>query len=106
MRRLSLVAMLAMGLLGGAVGCDGGKSDYKKADDLKKAPAVHDDHGHGEKGPHGGSIVKLGEKEFHAEVVLDHDAHVLRVFVLGKDAKTAAASALTQKTKTKAKVKK
>lgn len=96
MRRISLVAMLAMGLLGGAVGCDGGKSDYKKADDLKKAPAVHDDHGHGEKGPHGGSIVELGEEEFHAEIVLDHDAHILRVFVLGKDAKTAEPIAATE----------
>lgn len=100
MRRISLVAMLAIGLLG-AVGCDGGKSDYKKADDLKKAPAVHDEHGHdehghGEKGPHGGSIVELGEEEFHAEVVLDHDAHALRVFVLGKDAKTAAPTTATE----------
>lgn len=96
MRRISLVAMLAMGLLGGAVGCDGAKSDYKKADDLKKAPAVHDDHGHGEKGPHGGSIVELGEEEFHAEIVLDHDAHALRVFVLGKDAKTAEPTSATE----------
>ena len=96
MRRISMVAMLAMGLLGGAVGCDGGKSDYNKADDLKKAPAVHDEHGHGEKGPHGGSIVELGNEEFHAEIVLDHDAHVLRVFVLGKDAKTAAPTAATE----------
>lgn len=96
MRRFSLVAMLMMGLLGGAVGCGGGASDYKKADDLKKAPALHDEHGHGEKGPHGGSLVELGADEFHAEVVLDHDAHTLRVFVLGKDAKTAVPTAATE----------
>ena len=99
MRRISLVAMLAMGLLGGAVGCDGGKSDYKKADDLKKAPAVHEehsDHGHDAKGPHGGSLVELGADEFHAEIVLDHDAHALRVFVLGKDAKTAEPTTATE----------
>ena len=96
MRRISLVAMLAMGLLGGALGCDGAKSDYKKADDLKKAPAVHDDHAHGEKGPHGGSIVELGKEEFHAEIVLDHDAHTLRVFVLAKDAKTAHPTSATE----------
>ena len=103
MRRISLVAMLAMGLLGGAVGCDGGKSDYKKADDLKKAPAAHEEHGehgHGEKGPHGGSLVELGADEFHAEVVLDHDAHTLRVFVLGKDAKTAEPTTATEITVT------
>ncbi len=97
MQRFSVVAMCVIsvaGLLGGVVGCDGGKSDYKKADEIKKAPAVHDDHGHShggsEKGPHGGSIVELGAEEFHAEVVLDHDAHALRVFLLGPDAKTAA----------------
>ncbi len=96
MRRISLVAMLVMGLLGGAVGCDGGKSGYKTADDLKKAPAVHDEHGHDAKGPHGGSLIELGADEYHAELVLDHDAHALRVFVLGGDAKTAVPTAATE----------
>ena len=98
MRRISLVAMLTMGLLGGAVGCDGGKSDYKKADDLKKAPAAHDEHEHGHdaKGPHGGSLIELGADEYHAELVLDHDAHALRVFVLGSDAKTDVPTTATE----------
>lgn len=96
MRRLTWVSMAALGLFGAVIGCDGGKSDYKKADDLKKAPALHDEHEHGAKGPHGGSLVELGDEEFHAEVVLDHDAHALRVFVLGKDAKTASPTAATE----------
>jgi hypothetical protein len=98
MRRISLATMIAVGLLGGAIGCGGGSSDYKKADDLKKAPAhdEHDEHGHGAKGPHGGSLVELGADEYHAEVVLDHDTHTVRVFVLGKDAKTAEPTAATE----------
>ena len=101
MRRFSVAAMCMMsmaGLLGGVVGCDSGKSDYKKADEIKKAPAAHDehDHDHGAKGPHGGSLVELGAEQYHAEIVLDHDAHVLRVFLLGPDAKTAAPVAATE----------
>ncbi len=99
MQRFSVAPMCVMsvvGLLGGMIGCDGGKADYKKAGEIKKAPAVHDEHGHGEKGPHGGSIVELGAEEFHAEVVLDHDAHALRVFLLGPDAKTAAPTTATE----------
>ncbi len=101
MRRFSVAAMCLMsvaGLLGGVVGCDSGKSDYKKADEIKKAPAAHDehDHDHGAKGPHGGSLVELGAEQYHAEIVLDHDAHALRVFLLGPDAKTAASVAVTE----------
>jgi len=89
MLRFAFLTMLSSSLIFG-IGCNGGSSDYKKTAELKKAPA-HDehDHGHGAKGPHGGSLVELGEEEYHAEVVVDHDAHALRVFVLGKDAKTA-----------------
>jgi hypothetical protein len=90
MERFTLAALISGGLLLGGIGCSDGKSDYKKTGDLKKAPAVHDEHDHGAKGPHGGSIVELGDEEYHAEVVVDADAHTLRVFVLGKDAKTAS----------------
>jgi hypothetical protein len=90
MERFTLAALISGGLLIGGIGCSDGKSDYKKTGDLKKAPAVHEEHDHGAKGPHGGSIVELGDEEYHAEVVVDADAHTLRVFVLGKDAKTAS----------------
>lgn len=89
MARIGIVAALSCSVIMG-VGCGGGNSDYKKSSELKKAPAVHEHHDHGHaKGPHGGSLVELGAEEYHAEVVLDHDAHALRVFILGKDAKTA-----------------
>ena len=87
MVRFSLIASLALGLTFGGFGCNG-KSDYKSVADVKKAPPLPD-HGHGEKGPHGGGIVELGDEEYHAEIVVDHATESVAVFVLGKDAKTA-----------------
>lgn len=102
MRRFTLLTLLSSGLLIGGIGCSGGKSDYKKPSELTKAPPAHDhghDHGH-EKGPHGGSLVELGKEEFHAEVLVDHDAHSLKVFVLGKDAKSAVPTSAKEVTLT------
>ncbi len=86
-RRIALVAAFGMML----AGCgDGG--NYKAAKDLP--PAGHDEHGHshGEHahGPHGGELVELGKEEFHAELVVDDLDHVIKVYLLGPDAKTAA----------------
>lgn len=100
MQRFMLPTLVCSGLIVSGIGCNGGSSDYKKTTELKKAPEVHDEHEHGAKGPHGGSLVELGAEEFHAEVVLDHDAHAIRVFVLGKDAKTATPTAATELTLT------
>jgi hypothetical protein len=100
MQRFTLLTVLSSGLILGGLGCSGGSSDYKKTTELKKAPAVHEHHDHGAKGPHGGSIVELGDEEFHGEVVLDHDTHTLRVFVMGKDAKTAAPTSAKEVTLT------
>lgn len=88
MRRITLSTLLAIGVMSCGIGCPANNSEFKKSSELKKAPAVHD-HEHGAKGPHGGSLVELGEEEYHAEVLVDHDAHVVRVYVLGKDAKSA-----------------
>ena len=96
MQRFTLLTVLSSGLILGGIGCSGGSTDYKKTTDLKKAPAVPHAHEHGAKGPHGGSLVELGDEEFHGEVVLDHDAHTVRVFLMGKDAKTAAPTTATE----------
>jgi len=101
MQRYTLVAMLSGGLILGSIGCSGGKSDYKKTTELKKAPAAKEHaHEHGAKGPHGGGLIELGEEEFHGEVVVDHDDHAVRVFLLGKDAKTAATTTAKEVTLT------
>jgi len=87
-------------LLAGSVfssGCGQPKSDYKATQDLKKAGTSDHDHDHSSHqgghthygaGPHGGSIIELGGDDFHAELVLDHAAHALRIFLLTSDAKT------------------
>ena len=89
MTRFAFVACTAIGVACGAIGCNNA-SEYKKVSEVKTAAPV-DDHDHGAKGPHGGGIVELGEDEYHAEVVVDHDSHAVIVYVLGKDAKTAEA---------------
>lgn len=85
------------------VGCnDSGGGGYKTAAEAKggaktaakgKDDHGHDhDHGHGhsEPGPHKGTLIEIGEDEFHAELVVDHDAHAVRIYLLGADAKTAS----------------
>jgi hypothetical protein len=73
----------------GFIGCGGPSPEYKPAKDI---PTVaHDEHHHEHaEGPHHGTVVELGEEEFHAEIVVDDKAHALRVYLLGPDAKTDA----------------
>ena len=85
---------MAVALTFVAIGCIG-KTDYKPVAEVKKAAPLPD-HEHGEKGPHGGGIVELGDEEYHAEIVIDHDSHAVAVYVLGKDAKTAEQVAATE----------
>lgn len=96
MIRVNLIVVLAAGFACGAVGC-GNSSDYKPVEAVKKANPLPD-HEHGAKGPHGGGIVELGEDEYHAEIVVDHDSHALILYVLGKDAKTAVPVEATEMT--------
>lgn len=62
--------------------------------------AAHDDHGHDHDahahGPHEGELVELGGGKFHGEVVHQHDDHLVIVYLLGGDAKTAAPVAATE----------
>ena len=46
-----------------------------------------DDH-HGEKGPRGGHLIELGrDHSFHAELVDDHDAGTISIYIMDKDLK-------------------
>lgn len=85
----------AMGVSTGLfLGCGGGE-EFKTHTELP--PPSHDhDHDHGKPGPHGGSLVELGEEEYHAELLIDHDAHVVRVYLLDKEGKTAVPTAATE----------
>lgn len=44
-------------------------------------------HAH-EKGPHKGSLIELGEEEYHAELVHDEKTGTVTIYLLGADAKT------------------
>ena len=80
MVRFRRFACLALVLTFSGFGCNG-KSDYKTVANVKQAPPLPD-HGHSEKGPHGGGIVELGDEEYHAEIVVDHDTESVAVYVL------------------------
>jgi hypothetical protein len=99
---LFTVAKLGLVLALLQVGCnDSGGGGYKTAAEAKGGAKTaakgkddhghgHGDHGHGEPGPHKGTLIEIGEDEFHAELVVDHDAHAVRIYLLGADAKTAS----------------
>ena len=50
-------------------------------------PETEDAHGHPSEGPHNGTLVELGNEEFHVEIV--HDAESVTVYVLDAAAKVA-----------------
>lgn len=93
------IAGFALGLI--SAGCEPQGGNFKTASQIKQENQAagkadsHDDHDHGA-GPHGGSIVELGDEEYHAEVVVDGKAHALKVYLFGKDAKTAAPISATE----------
>lgn len=94
MVRFCMLVSLAVGFACFTLGCDG---NAQKVTDVKKAPpAPAHDHDHGAKGPHGGGIIELGEEEYHAELVVEHDSHSIALYVLGKDAKSPEQVAATE----------
>ena len=49
--------------------------------------AGHDEHA--TKGPHGGSLIELGEEEYHAELVHNEQAKTVTVYILDSAAKAS-----------------
>ena len=47
---------------------------------------------HAHTGPHKGSLVELGDEEFHAEIVHDDEMGMVTIYLLGADAKTPVAT--------------
>ena len=94
MIRTSLVMLLTAGISFALTGCENG-GGYKKADEVKKA-APAPKHDHGDTGPHGGGIIELGDDEYHAELVVNDEAHLLTLYILQKDAKTPEPVAATE----------
>ena len=42
------------------------------------------DHAHSSEGPHGGSLIELGNEEYHAELVHDEQAGTITIYVLDR----------------------
>jgi hypothetical protein len=85
------VVVAAAGLAGWSLaGCGGTSQEYKPAAQVSTPPEeAHHGHEHA-RGPHGGSLIELGEDEFHAELVVDGKSHALRIYLLGPDGTSPA----------------
>ncbi|SFI90858.1 hypothetical protein [Planctomicrobium piriforme] len=53
-------------------------------------------HDHGEKGPHGGNLIALGDEEFHAEIVVNEKTNTLAIYLLDSTAKKTVVSNSTE----------
>ncbi len=69
---------------------------------VAKTPGAAEDHehehAHDHEGPHGGHIIELGRNhEYHAELVEDHDAKAVTIYILDEEMKSLpiAAESLT-----------
>ena len=79
------VAVLVLGLT--MAGC--GSADKEQPADPGHAEAGHDEHAHPTTGPHGGSLIELGNEEYHAELVHDDAAGTVTIYVLDSAAKAS-----------------
>lgn len=73
---------------GYVVGCNNQEATtpYSEAED---AAAGHDEHEHHHEGPHGGHVIELSDDHsVHGEFVVDNEAKVARLYLLGEDLKT------------------
>ncbi|MDB5341631.1 MAG: hypothetical protein JWP89_8 [Schlesneria sp.] len=88
---------ICLTLIGGLMllGCSPSKNEQKTSQQVKQNKGAEHDHAshegahlHYGAGPHGGTVIELGGDDYHAEIVLDHDGHAVRVFLFKADAKT------------------
>ena len=89
-----IAIVAAASLMTGPMGCGGTGGDFQefKTSDIKPAdPDAHHGHHHhhGEEheAPHGGTLVELGDHQYHAEIVWDEKAKTITVFLLDGEAK-------------------
>jgi hypothetical protein len=66
----------------GLTGCSGNSSQSTNG-------GSEPEHAHASAGPHGGSLIELGEEEYHAELVHDDASGIVTVYLLDSAAKTA-----------------
>jgi hypothetical protein len=54
---------------------------------VPKAAAKPDEHAHADVGPHKGSLIELGEEEYHGEIVFDDKNDTVTIYLLDDHAK-------------------
>ena len=91
MRRLSLIRSLvaAFALVGFQFGCDSKPKTPPPGGGHSHAGHSHS-HGELPPGPHKGKLLELEYKEHHVEMVIDHAAKKVTLYVFGEDMKTPA----------------
>ncbi len=92
---LSLALFLGCGNSGGDAGGgakeNAASGEHHEGDGHDHGEDGHDHagHDHPSHGPHDGDLVELGKEEFHAEVVHNHDAGSVTIYILDSAAKKA-----------------
>jgi hypothetical protein len=85
-RFVQWTALVAALLVIGITGCG---SKTKTPTSKNKSGEDAHAHSHAEEGPHGGSLIEIGEEEFHAELVHDTKAGTATVYILDSAAKAS-----------------
>ncbi len=73
-------------------GCSGKSAEKPTSSVAMKSagpPATIEAHAHVSEGPHGGSLIELGNEEYHAELVHDDAAKTVTIYVLDSAAKSS-----------------
>ncbi|MCC9608928.1 hypothetical protein LOC68_07800 [Blastopirellula sp. JC732] len=83
--RLAATGLLALSLA--SFGCTSGGPAPTKGD--AHGDHDHGDHEHPSEGPHGGSLIELGNEEYHAELIHDEKAGSVTIYILDSAAKAA-----------------
>lgn len=91
MKTLTLLSyvLLAAVVTVGLTGCSNAPSTTGGSDSGEHDHDHGDEHAHPSEGPHHGSLIELGEEEYHAELVHDDDAGSVTIYLLDSAAEEA-----------------
>lgn len=85
---LSFCAVLALNFAGCGKSSD--QATSSGGTETSAPPAtVEAGHAHPSEGPHGGSLIELGNEEYHAELVHDEQAGTVTIYILDSAAKAS-----------------
>ena len=69
------------------LGCSSNDSEYQEVTSADIKEPAEDHHDHPSEGPHHGSLIELGNEEYHAELVHDDEAETVTIYILDGAAK-------------------